>query len=84
MASGGEWAATVAVELRGGGVRTASCAGPCGQGARPASDADLLAKWRDLTGTEGGDVLERLREGDEGESFAAVLAELPGAAGLLG
>ena len=78
-AAGAEWAAVVEVELRDGTMRTGTCEGPYGQGARPASDADLLAKWHAMTGHDGSALLERLLSGDGEAPFAEILRGLPGA-----
>ncbi len=68
------WSASVEVELASGEERVASVDGPPGHGDRPASDEDLLRKWRRLTGRDGEPVLERLRTADDAEPLACLLA----------
>jgi 2-methylcitrate dehydratase PrpD len=82
-AAGADWAARVAVVLRDGTVRTASLDGPRGHGARPASTADLLAKWRRLTGSDGTAFLERLESGDDSTPFAEVIGDARGPVDVL-
>lgn len=67
------WGASVEATMRDGSARTASVDGPPGHGDRPASDDDLLAKWRRLTGCDGAAFLERLLVADDEEPLAALL-----------
>jgi hypothetical protein len=66
-------AAAVEVALRDGTLRAASVEGPPDHGSRPASDGDLLAKWRRLTGYDGSPFFERLVAADDDEPLVIVL-----------
>jgi len=83
VASGTGWDANAEVDLRDGSVRAAAVDGPLGHAAHPASDGDLQAKWRHLTGGDGAPFLERLRAGGEDVPFAIIAQEVPAAAPLL-
>lgn len=71
---------------RGGATRSTSVECPPGHGERPASDAELLAKWERVTGSDGSALLAGLLAAGDGELFAPLLAEAfagPAGAGLL-
>ncbi len=82
---GAGWASSVEVLLDDGSMLSASVEGPPGQSPRLASDAELRAKWRRLTGDDGA-VLERLLATGDSTPFRSVLADLlavsPAAAAL--
>jgi 2-methylcitrate dehydratase PrpD len=84
-AGGSGWGAEVEVLLDDGSSLSSGVDGPPGQRPRLASDAELRAKWKRLSGDDGA-ALERLLGAEETTAFSAVLAELlavsPGAAAL--
>jgi 2-methylcitrate dehydratase PrpD len=85
VAAGTGWDASMEVNLHDGSRRIAAVDGPLGHGAHPASDGELLAKWRRLTGGDGAPFFQRLRSGGDDVAFAAMIArEAPAAASLLG
>jgi 2-methylcitrate dehydratase PrpD len=67
------WAAAIEARLRNGTTRTAGAEAPRGHGGRPASDEDLLAKWKRLTGRDGSPFLDRLLKAADGEALSALL-----------
>ena len=73
------WGASVDVTLRDGTTRAASLDGPPGPGGSSVSDADLLAKWRRLTGRDGAPLLERLLSAGDDEALVSLLDEPLGA-----
>jgi 2-methylcitrate dehydratase PrpD len=73
------WGATIEVTRRDGGRAAASVDGPPGQDDRPATDGDLVAKWRRLTGSDGSPFFERLLGADAEEPLAPLLDEQLGA-----
>lgn len=77
VAGGPGWAATVEVTLADGSVKSSTVDGPRGHDPRPASDADLLGKWRELTGEDGTELLARLDEVDDSARLDDVLPALP-------
>jgi len=70
---GAGWGASVEAVFRDGTARSESVAVPLGHGERPASDDDLLAKWRRLTGSDGSPLLQRLFSAGGGEPLSGVL-----------
>jgi 2-methylcitrate dehydratase PrpD len=67
------WGATVEIDLRDGTARVASAREPLGHPLRPATDGDLCAKWRRLTGSDGGQLLERLYTASPTASLRSLL-----------
>jgi 2-methylcitrate dehydratase PrpD len=67
----------VEVTLADGSVKSSTVDGPRGHDPRPASDADLLGKWRELTGEDGTELLARLDEVDDSARLDDVLPALP-------
>lgn len=72
------WGATVEAQLTDGSTLTASVTEPLGHPDRPASDADLRAKWERLTGTPAAEPLERLAAAGDDDSFRAILHSIGG------
>jgi 2-methylcitrate dehydratase PrpD len=67
------WGATVEIDLRDGTSRAASATEPLGHARRPATDGDLCAKWRRLTGSDGSRLLERLYTAPPTASLRSIL-----------
>jgi hypothetical protein len=72
VAGGPGWSATVDATLDDGSVRSGTADGP-----RPASDDDLLRKWRRLAGGDGSVFFARLLDADGATPLADVLPALP-------
>lgn len=70
------WASTVEVRLQSGSTRGASIEEPVGHPDRPASDADLRAKWERLNDTEAAEPFERIASADDRDGFGTILRDI--------
>jgi 2-methylcitrate dehydratase PrpD len=67
------WESAVEVRLSDGDPRSAEADEPFGHGRHPASDDDLLRKWRRLVGNDGSALLERLDSTSDAAPSAPLL-----------